>query len=236
VALPISGTGEGAWEAIGGLKARSGRSSEETAADLNRVFRAGSPPRDVEGRHDGMLVLPTQGPLDGLGRFLSSIWMPWLGKRFDPQAATGDNLFVSASAPSFRVMWPGYSFRRVDGGLLSAFDFRTYLAPGIADPDRQVLKIDYDIDANPTFLIRSVMDELVEVGPRTYLGKVHLRRGDGWKMMGYFSLRPAERDEPGPGEPGPAELTVWRSAEVAEEPRPARRRRTRKPAAEPGQA
>jgi hypothetical protein len=220
VALPISGTAEGAWEAIRGLKARSAGRSSETAADLNRIFRAGVPARGLDKRYHGMLVLTTQGPLDGLGRVLTSAWMPWLGKRFDDQAAAGDNLFVPASAAAFRMMWPRYAFRRLDQGLLSAFDFRTYPAPGLVDPDRLVLKIDYDIDVNPGFLIRSVMDELVEVGPQTYLGKVHMRRGDAWKMMGYFALRPAELDRPQRDE-----LTVWKSNDAAEEPRPAGRRR-----------
>ena len=61
------------------------------------------------------------------------------------------------------------------------------------DPDRETLKIDYDSDANPGLLIRDILDELVEVVPGAYLGKVLLRRGRDrrWALMGYFALEPA---------------------------------------------
>jgi hypothetical protein len=117
-------------------------------------------------------------------------------------------------------VWPGYKFRPLGDGVLSAFDFRTYLAPGISDPDRVVLKIDYDLDLNPRFLIRSILDELVMVGPQTYLGKVHMRRGRTWKLMGYFALRSSR-----PAQSQPDELKIWESGDAAEEPQPAPRRR-----------
>jgi hypothetical protein len=221
MALPISGSAEGAWEAIVGLKARSARHPTETAADLNRIFRAGAPPEGLDDRCEGILVMTTQGPLDGVARRLTGLWMPWLGKRFDCAAGTGDNLLVTAAAVPARLMWPRYTFRPVESGVLSAFDFRTYTAPGLADPDRAVLKIDYDLDVNPGLLIRDILDELVEVGSRTYLGKVHMRRGGSWKMVGYFALRPSRVAQP--QQDG---LTVWDSGEVTEEPKPAPRRRT----------
>lgn len=225
MALPIGGSADGVWEAIVGLKARSARQPKQTAGDLNEIFRAGAPAQRLDGRYDGILVMTTQGPLDGLARVLTGIWMPWLGKRFDATAATGDNLMLPASAITARLAWPRYAFRPVEPGIVSAFDFRTYIAPGLADPDRGVLKIDYDIDANPGFLIRDILDELMEVGARTYLGKVHIRRGGRWKMVGYFALRPNPV-----GRPEEDEVTVWESEKVSEEPRPAprpRRRRTR---------
>jgi hypothetical protein len=232
MALPIGGSAEGAWEALNGLKARSARRPKATAADLNQIFRAGAPPQGLDNRCDGILVMTTQGPLDGLARRLTSLWMPWLGKRFDQRAATGDNLLLPAAAAPARFVWPRYAFRPVEPGVISAFDFRTYTAPGLTDPDRAVLKIDYDIDANPGFLIRDILDELVEVGSHTYLGKVHMRRGGNWKMVGYFALRPREVPQPEADE-----LTVWDSGEVAEEPKPAPRRRpSRRRAAETGSA
>jgi hypothetical protein len=229
---PISGTAEGAWEAIRDLKARSSRQPKETAADLNQIFRAGVPPEGLDDRCDGILVMTTQGPLDGLARRLTSMWMPWLGKRFQREASAGDNLLVTAAAAPARFVWPGYAFRPVEPGILSAFDFRTYTAAGLSDPDRLVLKIDYDLDGNPGFLIRDILDELVEVGSQTYLGKVHMRRGGKWKLMGYFALRPrgtepAQKDE----------VTIWESGNVTEEPTPAARpRQARRRKAETGLA
>jgi hypothetical protein len=228
MALPIKGSAEGAWEAIHGLKAASARRGAQTAADLDRIFRAGAPPQGLNGRHQGMLVMTTQGPLDGLARRLASLWMPWLGKRFDRQAATGDNLLTSGASATARLIWWRYAFRPVEPGVLSAFDFRTYVAPGLVDSDRPVLKIDYDLDRNPGFLIRDILDELVAVGPMTYLGKVHMKRGRNWKLMGYFALRPD------PLQPQD-ELAIWESAEVTQEPTPApSRRRNRKRTPETG--
>jgi hypothetical protein len=222
MALPIKGSAEGAWEAIQGLKAASARRPAQTAADLDCIFRAGAPPQGLNGPHQGILVMTTQGPLDGLARRLASLWMPWLGKRFDRQAATGDNLLTGGASATARLIWWRYSFRPVEPGVLSAFDFQTYVAPGLVDSDRLVLKIDYDLDRNPRFLIRDILDELVAVGPRTYLGKVHMRRGRNWKLMGYFALRP---DPLLPQD----ELAIWESPEVAQEPTPApSRRRARK--------
>jgi hypothetical protein len=207
---------------------RSASQPREVADDLNQIFRAGDSPKGLDGRCEGILVMTTQGPLDGVARSLSSLWMPWLGKRFDRAAATGDNLMTAGASRVARLAWPTYAFRPVEPAVLSAFDFRTYVEPGLADPDRPVLKIDYDLDVNPRFLIRDILDELMEVGRDTYLGKVHMRKGGGWKMMGYFALRadPASRGRQ-------EELTVWKSEEVAEEPKPAtQRRRRRTPRAE----
>ena len=59
------------------------------------------------------------------------------------------------------------------------------------DPDRETLKIDYDSDENPRLLIRDILDELVQIVPGAYLGKVLLRRKDAWRLLGYFALQPA---------------------------------------------
>ncbi|MDQ6900251.1 MAG: hypothetical protein M3072_12215 [Candidatus Dormibacteraeota bacterium] len=194
MSLPITGTADGAWRVIRELKSRSRGQAASAAADLNDLFRAGVPPDGLKGRYEGMLVMTTQGPLDGPARRFTALWMPWLGKRIDQAVATGDNLLTSGAGRAARLVWPRYAFRPVEPGVMSAFDFRTYTAPGLFDADRAVLKIDYDLGLNPAFLIRDILDELVEVGRLTYLGKVHMRRSGGWKLMGYFALRrgPAE--------------------------------------------
>ena len=220
MALPIWGTAEGAWDAIAGLKTLSARQPEQTAADLDAIFRAGATPEGLQGRFQGMLVMTTQGPLDGLARRLSSAWMPWLGKRIDEAAGAGDNLLTPGAARAARLVWPRYPFRPVEPGILSAFDFRTYTAPGVADEDRVVLKIDYDIDLNPRFLIRNILDELAEVGHQTYLGKVHLRQGGAWKTVGFFALRPSPYQQPLDDQ-----FKIWGTEEVTEEPAPAVPRR-----------
>jgi hypothetical protein len=56
-----------------------------------------------------------------------------------------------------------------------------------------VIKIDYDWDENPNFLIRDILDELVQVVPDVFLSKALLRRGEpartSWRLVGYFALR-----------------------------------------------
>jgi hypothetical protein len=57
-----------------------------------------------------------------------------------------------------------------------------------------VLKIDYDSGENPAFLIRDILDELVQVVPNVYHGKVLLGHGEPSRrrLVAYFALRPAQ--------------------------------------------
>jgi hypothetical protein len=80
----------------------------------------------------------------------------WLGKSFDSATSTGINRFN-------------------DNGMITrSSKFVTYKGMGITDPEKEVLKIDYNIPENPIFL-RVILDELVEIEPGKYLGKLHLR-------------------------------------------------------------
>src|SRR5206468_7825710 len=79
----------------------------------------------------------------------------WIGKTFDATRATGKN----------RMQTPQ--------GVELRYPFRTEVGPGVADAI-QVVKIDYDIAENPWWL-RRVLDEIVQVGPNHFLGKVHVR-------------------------------------------------------------
>jgi hypothetical protein len=73
-------------------------------------------------------------------------------------------------------------------GRSRALQFRTYLGAGAHDPDVMVLKIDYDLDVNPRFVVRQVLDELVQVAEGYYLGKALLRWGKRWRCAAYFTL------------------------------------------------
>jgi len=119
-----------------------------------------------------------------------SAWLPWKGKSFDAAQSRGDNLFTRDSLLLAHVYWPLYRGYVDDGPeTYRAFAFRTYLAPGLADPDRQVLKIDYDLPENPALSIRRVLDELVQVADGVYLGKAHVKWWWGkWQLVAYFSL------------------------------------------------
>jgi hypothetical protein len=88
------------------------------------------------------------------------------------------------------VYWPLYRGYVENGhDTYRAFAFRTRVAPGLADPDRQVLKIDYDLDGNPGFSVRRVLDELMQIADGDYLGKAQVKWWWGrWQLVAYFTL------------------------------------------------
>jgi hypothetical protein len=92
-----------------------------------------------------------------------------------------------------RFFNPFYRGFAADGpSTYRGFAFRTYVAPGLFDSDRPVLKIDYDLEENPSLTVRRVLDELVQLSDDLYLGKAHVRwwwrPRDGWQTVAYFSL------------------------------------------------
>ena len=119
------------------------------------------------------------------------MYMPWLGKSFDPERSTGVNVLTRAAKTPMKTLWPSYTPERELDDRLECFPFRTRVAPGEVDPEVDVLKIDYDFDANPSFVIRQILDELVDIGGGTYLGKILYRTAKGFRPIGFFSLQPA---------------------------------------------
>jgi hypothetical protein len=115
--------------------------------------------------------------------------MPWKGKTFRPSSAEGRNIFTNASRPLVRVVWPRYrDFRPIAPGRYTTFRFVTHTGPSRLFPELSVLRIDYDIPDDPAFIIRRVLDELVEVGPGLFLGQALLRVRGQWKRAAWFSL------------------------------------------------
>jgi hypothetical protein len=167
----------------------------EAAAALNEIFRAGTPPPEIEGQTQGILVsFVWRTPVNVVLKGITGLWMPWLGKRFNAADGRGDNVLLGSARLPAKLLWPLYKTGIAKGGR-SAFDFETALETGKDDPDRTTLKIDYhDISSNPRLLIRSIRDELVEVVPGAYLGKMLWRHdSDRHTLLAYFALRqPAE--------------------------------------------
>ncbi|MCX6044418.1 MAG: hypothetical protein NT075_04845 [Chloroflexi bacterium] len=162
-------------------------------AALNDLFRTGdSPTQPLHGHYTGELIALDIAPvLTPIGQKLTAWWMPWLGKTFDATQACGDNLFAHRSLPLARLCFPRYRrFVHENAQIYRAFAFRTWIGPGKTDPDRQVLKIDYNLAENPRATVRRVLDELVQVAKGFYLGKAHLHWWWGqWQMVAYFTLR-----------------------------------------------
>jgi hypothetical protein len=167
-----------------------GVNRSQVLSELDRMFRAGTVLEPLpEGFLRGRLVATsTWGPLDTFFRWLAALYMPWEGKSFDPHASTGSNRFSTSVTLPMRLLWPSYAPLEHTATGLSAFEFRTRIAPGMLDPGVEVLKIDYDFDANPRFIIRRILDELVQVGNGVYLGKVLFRAGGRYHPIGFFSL------------------------------------------------
>jgi hypothetical protein len=160
--------------------------------EFDQLFRGGIPPEPMlNGRYAGELIALEIAP--GLTQFfqwLTDKWMPWLGKTFNTLQKSGDNIFRQDSYALARFFNPFYRGFVTEGKrTYRCFTFHTYLAPGMADPDRTVLKIDYDLDGNPSPTIRRILDELVQLDRDFYLGKAHVHWWwGGWQTVAYFLL------------------------------------------------
>ena len=132
----------------------------------------------------------TRGPwITRLIALFSRVWMPWRGKAFDASRSLGFNVITRGFLGPARLIWPLYTRYLYHGkSTFRAFPFQTSLASGTDGPETQVLKLNYDLDMNPRFIIRRMLDELVQVAPGCYLGKAYLRTRRGWKQWAYFTL------------------------------------------------
>jgi hypothetical protein len=166
------------------------RNRAEVVLGFERLFRSGIAPDPwPAGPLDGrLLATTTWAPWDAFVLRVTRLWMPWMGKAFDPDERTGRNRFLPTKATS---AWLGTLFpshpQRSFPDRIEAFPFRNHVGPGALDPDVQVLKIDYDFTGNPG-LIRHILDELVQIAPGHYLGKVLFRVGTGYRRIGFFAL------------------------------------------------
>ncbi len=166
----------------------------ETSLDiLHAIFKLGRPiEKPLDGKYRGDFVAACLfRPLDVTGRAFSRLWFPWLGKRFDAGSQTGLNMFTPGVRFAGRLFWPTFSdYRPGEDGMLLAFDFTTYSAPGVQDPKIETLKLDYDLPTNPRFLVRTVLDEITQITSNYYLGKAFLRGSDGgYKLAAFFAVR-----------------------------------------------
>ena len=168
------------------------RDRAQGMSGLNKLFRRGTPPEPpLDGQYRGELVVLDLAPgLTQLFQSLIAAWMPWLGKTFDVSRERGDNIFAQDSYVLARLFNPLYhGFIADKPGTYRGFAFRTYMAPGLIDTDRTVLKIDYDLKDNPALTVRRVLDELVQIDYNLYLGKAHVRWWwVSWQTVAYFTL------------------------------------------------
>jgi len=160
-------------------------------AELDACFRAAETPGPIDGPTRGRLLTTTLGyGLDAITGGLARLWMPWKGKAFDPEAKEGRNLFTSSFRPVQHALWPGYDIDSPEGDRrYSTFSFTTWggssrFAPGGAN----VLKIDYEHPQSP-WLIRDILDELVQIEDGLFLGQALLRVKGKHHRVAWFELR-----------------------------------------------
>jgi hypothetical protein len=170
-----------------------GGEREETIATLNATFKLGRAPEPApDGPYHGQLLSPTLfTPLDAYGRFVARFYLPWKGKKFDAARNAGINLFTPSAPVSGKLFWLRYKgWRRGKSGSVTGFKFDTYTGQGAQDPEVSTLKLDYDNPSNPRLLVRSVLDELVQITGDYYLGKAMLwRPGGRYRLAAFFVLR-----------------------------------------------
>lgn len=179
-----------AWAQIrlAGVRART--RPAEALRTLELMFRRGKPP-ELDGETRGIWLTPAMPqPAQALVRAATAAWMPWLGKRFHPAEQRGENLVVAEARLPIKLLWPSHRPALVGGGRLAVFGFDTRTAAAEDDARLPVLKIDYDRADNPSLLVRNILDELVEVVPGAYLGRmlVRRRRGAPYRPSGWFAL------------------------------------------------
>lgn len=96
----------------------------------------------------------------------------WLGKHFNSRESTGINNFASKSNA---------------GATEQRYPFATSQVAGLRNKSQTVLQLNYNIGSNPLWL-KLIRDELVEVSPGNYLGKIQLKVGFVVVTLGYFRL------------------------------------------------
>ncbi|MEP7356979.1 MAG: hypothetical protein ABI847_07040 [Anaerolineales bacterium] len=169
------------------------RERAAAVAQRDEIFRRGVAPRPaLDGRYRGALLTTSVNPfINGLARAVTRRWLTWKGKVFDAATQSGDNMFTNDGLWASKLVFPGYQGTHPDGpGRSRALQFRTYLGPGKDDPGLEVLKLDYNLETNPGFIVRDVLDELVQVDSGYYLGKAHLFWRNRWRCAAYFTLQP----------------------------------------------
>ena len=126
-------------------------------------------------------TVPNPAP-DGLYHGSVGRNVSWLGKKFSAEggSASGGDAFIGTG---INVFDDG------DGVRSERYQFVTSIGKGVRDTEKDVLKIDYNITANPWW-VRFIFDEIVQTAPNEYLGKLHARFISGYPFtLGYFTLK-----------------------------------------------
>ena len=141
---------EEAWSWIAQERELARTDRAAALAELQEMFLCGRPAEGISGRTEGMLVAWSLHPLlDKAIAALTEAWMPWLGKRFEPEQRRGANTLTASARWPIKLLWPLYETEPSPAGR-TAFEFTTYVEAGRLDPSVDVLVIDYgSVRGNP---------------------------------------------------------------------------------------
>jgi hypothetical protein len=183
---------EQAWSWITELGERARADRAGALAELQELFLCGQPAEGINGQTEGRLVTWSLHPVvDNAIGALTDAWMPWLGKRFDPERRRGANTLAAGARWPMKLLWPLYETQPSPLGR-TGFEFTTYVEAGRLDPSVDVLVIDYgSVPSNPKLVIRQIRDELVQIVAGANLGKMLVNvPGRSDPLLGlYFALR-----------------------------------------------
>ena len=106
----------------------------------------------------------------------------WLGKKFFATTSRGINIFTPLDIKLSNGV-------NQNSTTTEKYPFKTSLGKGLRDKTLDVFQIDYNIPANP-FWLRPILDEIVEITPGHYLGKLQARFIPGFPFtLSYFELK-----------------------------------------------
>jgi hypothetical protein len=188
---------QAAQDAVWGWFQRVGAQlpSPEAQAELDELFTTSTPATGVDGQTEGLLVgWVTRHPAlnrggNGLHALARAVTirlgvLPWLGKRFDAQAKNGTN-----SLSRLGLLARPIAKVRKAGDHYEAFPMTNWVEKGKTDPGTDVLVIDYASVPDNPWPVSHIRDELVQIVPHTYLGKMLWHQGDDYYVLAYFALK-----------------------------------------------
>ena len=188
---------QAAQDAVWGWFARVGRQLPASAAlaELAELFTTSTPATSVDGQTEGLLIgwAPRDSALNRGGRGLHTAaktltirfgLLPWLGKRFDAHTGRGTN-----SISRLGLLVAPLTTVHKAGDHYEAFAMTNWVETGKLDPGTDVLVIDYASVADNPWPVSRIRDELVEIVPNTYLGKMLWHQDDGYYLLAYFALK-----------------------------------------------
>ena len=148
-----------------------------------------SPDGDCEGINMNLYGNPVLRGLDyliRLGRMLGG--MGWAGKTFNTDG-TGYNRLTGSTKIAAMAVMPHYKLRKINGELIG-FDFYHCIDNSPVAPNIPVRSLNYaSPEHNNPLILPKTRDEIVEIVPDVFLGRVLIRDDFGWNLSGYFGLR-----------------------------------------------